>query len=60
MPDAEEHVAAGACIQAAAVLHAREIPEIAREWALARGSTTEPGMTVDREAVRASYAEARG
>ncbi len=60
VPDAPEHVAAGACIQAAAVLRSRPITELAREWALARGPVTEPDLGVDREAVRAAYAEARG
>ena len=53
-------VAAGACAQAAAVLHARDIAEVARDWALARGVTVEPNADVDRAAVRAAYAEAGG
>jgi xylulokinase len=60
VPDETEHVAAGACIQAAAVLGSRPITEVAREWALARGPVTEPDLGVDREAVRAAYAKARG
>ena len=38
VPDAGEHVAAGACVQAAAVLHGGAISEVAREWGLARGT----------------------
>jgi xylulokinase len=60
VPDAGEHVAAGACAQAAAVLHARDIAEVARDWALTRGVTVEPNADVDRAAVRAAYAEAGG
>ena len=60
VPDESEHVAAGACIQAAAVLRAQEITEVAREWDLARGALVEPRLDVDRAAVRDAYAEARG
>ena len=60
VPDEPEHVAAGACVQAAAVLRAQEITEVAREWDLARGAVVEPRLDVDRAAVRAAYAEARG
>jgi xylulokinase len=59
VPGEPEPVAAGACIQAAAVLRAREITEVAREWDLARGAVVEPRLDVDRAAVRAAYAEAR-
>jgi xylulokinase len=60
VPDATEHVAAGACAQAAAVLLDRDGAEIAADWALGRGATIEPDPTVDRESVRAAYAAARG
>jgi xylulokinase len=60
VPDAGERVAAGACVQAAAVLRGRDLSEIAREWGLARGTRIEPGRGVDAAAVRAAYAEARG
>jgi xylulokinase len=60
VPDATEHVAAGACAQAAAVLLDRDAAEIAAGWALRRGPTIEPDPTVDRESVRAAYAAARG
>ena len=52
VPDAPEHVAAGACVQAAAVLHGR-FPD----WDLAAGSVIDPDGRVDRDAIRAHYAE---
>jgi xylulokinase len=60
VPDEGDHVAAGACAQAAAVLHASEVGEIAGAWGLATGPTVEPDADVDRDARRAAYAEARG
>jgi xylulokinase len=60
VPDAREHVAAGACIQAAAVLHSRPPEAVAREWNLARGTTIEPDHAVDAAGIRAAYAAARG
>ena len=60
VPEAGEHVAAGACAQAAAVLEGRDITEVARDWDLGRGPTVEPDLSVDRAAVRAAYADARG
>ncbi len=58
VPDADEHAAAGACIQAAAVLRSRDLGAVARDWGLARGKTVAPGTDVDRDAIRASYAGA--
>ena len=60
VPDAAEHVAAGASIQAAAVLLDRDPVDVARAWDLARGRAVEPDATVDRAAIRAAYAGARG
>ena len=60
VPDVIEHVAAGACAQAAAALHAHDIREVARDWGLTHGTTIAPDPDVDRAAVRAAYAEARG
>ena len=60
VPDASEHVAAGACVQAAAALRERNVAEIAAEWTLGRGSATEPDARVDRAGVRGAYAAARG
>lgn len=60
VPDASEHVAAGACAQAAAVLREHDVADVAAEWKLGRGSTIEPDAGVDRYGVRASYTAARG
>ena len=60
VPDASEHVAAGACAQAAAILLDRDVTEVAADWDLGRGATIEPDVTVDRARVRAAYAAARG
>ena len=55
-----EQVAAGACVQAAAVLHQRPPEEVASEWGLDGARAVEPDLRVDAEAVRARYAAARG
>jgi xylulokinase len=60
VPDAAEHVAAGACVQAAATLRSCDPAELAADWALAGGTTVEPEANVDRAGVRAAYAAARG
>ena len=53
----DEHVAAGACVQAAAVLTGTEPAEIADSWGLRAGEVVEPGPgSTDAEQVRASYA----
>jgi xylulokinase len=59
VPEASEHVAVGACIQAAAVLHDRVPEEVAAEWQSGAGHTVEPNLSVDSAAVRAAYAAAR-
>ena len=56
VPEATEHVAAGACVQAAAVLHGRAPDVVARDWNLAVGPTIEPDRNVDHGAIRAAYA----
>lgn len=60
VPDEEELVAAGACVQAAAVLHQQPPAEVAAAWDLARGVIVEPGegrgTAADR---RAAYATRR-
>ncbi len=43
IPDADEAVAAGACVQAAAVLQQRSPAGIAAQWGLGAGQTIEPG-----------------
>ena len=58
VPAAAEPVAAGACVQAAAVLHERDPAEVASAWRLAGRTVVEPDAAVDRSAVRAAYAAA--
>lgn len=66
VPDADEHVATGACLQAAAVWRAREggptdglVAELSERWKLGSGTVVEPDMTVDGAAIRRAYAVAR-
>jgi xylulokinase len=60
VPDVEESVATGACVQAAAVLHQRPLDEVQRAWSLGRGSVVEPGPGSTAAAdVRAAYARRR-
>ncbi len=60
VPGGEEHVATGACVQAAAILHGRRLDEISQAWRLGSGAIVEPDGRVDAAAVRAAYARARG
>jgi xylulokinase len=60
VPAEPEHVAAGACVQAAAVLHQRPPEEVAHAWDLSAGPVVEPGGGAGAAAgVRAAYAERR-
>jgi xylulokinase len=60
VPHGIEHVAAGACVQAAAVLTGSEPADVADRWGLGDGSTTEPGPAFDAAPeVRAAYAALR-
>ena len=55
-----EHVAAGAAVQAASVLHQRPAAEIVAAWGLAAGEEVEPGPGAAAAAdVRAAYAARR-
>lgn len=55
-----EHVAAGACVQAAAALCQQRPDTIAEAWGLGRrGHVIEPDPAVDAAAIRGAYAEAR-
>lgn len=54
----DEVVAAGACVQAAAVLHGQGPDEVARAWALGHDLEVEPPEGVDAAGVRAAYAAA--
>jgi xylulokinase len=58
VPDAEELVARGAAVQAAAVLTGASFADVGSAWGSGRGATTEPDPAVDAAAVRAAYAEA--
>ena len=60
VPAADELVALGAAVQAAAVLTGSSFDDVARAWELGRSTTVEPDPSVDRDAVRAAYAEAAG
>jgi xylulokinase len=60
VPGAEELVATGACVQAAAVLHQRPPVEVANAWGLGAGAAVEPDETVDRAAIREGYRAASG
>jgi xylulokinase len=61
VPAGDEHVATGACAQAAAVLHQRDVHEVAEAWGLGGGDTIEPSIPATRAAeVRAAYDAARG
>jgi xylulokinase len=57
IPRAEEQVAAGACVQAAAVATAGDPNDIADNWKLGEGDLVEPSPAVSAAAdVRAAYA----
>ena len=59
IPAGEEHVAIGACAQAAAVLHECAPGEIVDAWGLGDGEVVEPDERLDRPSLRARYAELR-
>ncbi len=56
--DDADHVAAGACVQAAAVVSGGDPADIAMAWSLLGGETVEPDQHVDSGAVRAAYRHA--
>jgi xylulokinase len=58
VPAVDEQVAAGACVQAAAVVTGRSIADVQRDWNLAAGSIIEPDPAVDRDAIRHAYQRA--
>lgn len=60
VPHADELVALGACVQAAAVF-ADEDPElVADRWQVRAGEVTEPDRSLDRASIRAAFIDARG
>jgi len=60
VPAEDELVACGAALQAAAVLHRCDFGELANAWHLGTGDVVEPNESIDRHAIRAAYAMARG
>ena len=59
VPDAEEAVATGACVQAA--LHpGMGVSDTADAWGLGAGPDVEPAPAADADAVRAAYRQAAG
>jgi xylulokinase len=60
VPAADEPVATGACVQAAAVLLGRPLAAVQEGWGLGTGFLVEPDASVDAAAVRGAYAEVRG
>jgi xylulokinase len=56
----DEHVATGACIQAAAVVGGTPFDDVARAWGVRGASLVTPRQAVDHEGIRAAYAAARG
>jgi xylulokinase len=65
VPDADEHVASGACVQAASMLAAQQPARIAAVWRLGAGPQTEPATSkspagAEAAVVRAAYAALRG
>ena len=58
VPDADELVARGAAVQAAAVLTGASFADVASAWGSGAGATTEPDPAVDGAAIQAAYAAA--
>jgi xylulokinase len=59
MPATPRLAAAGACVQAAAVLHGRPTEEVAGAWGLGEGDVIEPTAGIDGAEVRAAFAQER-
>lgn len=55
IPAGDEHVAAGACVQAAAVLQGATPGEVAEAWRLGTGDDVTPSAVVDRDGLRRAY-----
>ena len=56
VPDADEVVATGACLQAAALYRGEDFAGLAEAWGLGAGIRIEPDDGVDVESIRSSYA----
>ena len=59
VPEDAEHVAKGACVQAAALLHGADVTEVARSWKGTPVTELEPDPDVDRATIRATYSALR-
>ncbi len=59
LPDADEAVAAGAAVQAAAVVERGDVADVATAWGLGVGQVAEPNPGAEGATVRAAYARAR-
>jgi xylulokinase len=57
VPADDELVAGGAAVQAAALHLGCEWAQVAEAWGLGQGDTVEPDETVDRQGIRAAYAD---
>lgn len=55
VPRHDEHVAAGACVQAAAILSGRSLAQTQQDWSLGEGTTVAPDTEVDRLGLRDRY-----
>jgi xylulokinase len=67
IPDADEHVATGACVQAAAMLTGESVATIAARWGLGSGVTVDPAIgsarteqSMSADQIRTAYAKVRG
>jgi xylulokinase len=60
IPTADELVARGACLQAAAALHQKSPEQVAGAWNVREAQVVTPDLAVDAQAVRATYATTRG
>lgn len=57
--EGDEHVATGACVQAAACAQDLDPVEVAAAWGLGQGTEVDPDPEVDARAIRERYAVAR-
>ncbi len=55
VPDAEETVATGACVQAATVVSGSVFDQVTADWGLGAGTVVEPSGNVDAAGQRAAY-----
>ncbi len=59
VPEDAEHVAKGACVQAAALLHGAHVSDVAHGWKGTPVTELEPDPDVDRAAIRDAYRSLR-